>query len=157
MSDIQELGGRIAVAMDRIRSGIEQMAQSPRTGSDSDSDQLQSMLSEERTANAQLEERVKTLKERQDTNMSAMESRLGEQADEIATLAEQIDSLRTANAELSAANEALQNAASGDNSGSADANGETLAELEALKAQRAADAAEVDAILSEIKPLVEGA
>ena len=69
MSDIAALEGRITAALDRIRSGLDQVAAAAPAGGDA-SAALQDQLDEERTANAQLVERVRALKEAQDGRMA---------------------------------------------------------------------------------------
>lgn len=59
MSEIEELQGRIAAAMDRIGAGIGALSATPEATDDGD---LTQELEEERLANAQLEERLKKLK-----------------------------------------------------------------------------------------------
>ena len=152
MSDIKELEGRIAAALERISNGLPNKMSGSSTG---DSAGLQAALDEERSANAQLVERVKALKERQDTKIAELEARVAAQADQMANLDGELQRLRTSNADMRELNAQLRSAAS---DGSADPemiNRALVAEIDALKAQRSADASEVDAILNELKPLIE--
>lgn len=152
MSDIKELEGRITAALERISNGLPNMASGSSAG---DSAGLQAALDEERSANAQLVERVKALKERQDTKIAELETRVAAQADQMANLDGELQRLRTSNADMRELNAQLRSAAS---EGSADPemiNRALVAEIDALKAQRSADASEVDAILNELKPLIE--
>lgn len=59
MSDIEELQRRITAAMDQVAYGLEKLSSTEDQVRDSETDRL---LDEERTANAQLEERVRTLR-----------------------------------------------------------------------------------------------
>ena len=154
MSDVAALEQRISVAMDRIEKGLGEIGASAAASDDAG---LQSQLEEERFANAQLEERVKALKERQDTKISELEARVSAQRDQMAALDTELQRLRASSADLRDVNAQLRTAAT---EGVADAeliNRAMMAEVEALSAQRASESAEVDAILKELKPLIEEA
>jgi chromosome segregation ATPase len=69
MTQIEELQGRILAAMERIGSGVEQLEQARAKAQEearvaADNSDLEQALEEEKTANAQLEERVKVLHSR---------------------------------------------------------------------------------------------
>ncbi len=154
MSDIAVLESRLAAALDRIRKRVEAMDNDTGTGAGTD---LSAQLDEERTANAQLEERVKALKDRQDTAIAPLETRVATQAEQIAELDAELQKLRASNADLRELSAQLRSAAT---DGVAEAeliNRALAAEVEALQAQRSADVTEIGAILSELKPLVEEA
>ncbi len=154
MSEINALEGRITAALERISAGMTQISQSAPTG---DATGLQAQLDEERTANAQLVERVKVLKERQDSHIAELEARVSAQSDQLAQLDGELQRMRASHADLRELNAQLRSAAA---DGAADPemiNRALIAEIDALNAQRSADAAEVDAILSELKPLIEEA
>lgn len=151
MSNVSELESRIAAALTRIGSGVEKLS----ADSGVDAAALQKQLEEERVANAQLEERVKVLKDRQDTKIADLETRVAAQSDQMAQLDAELQRLRASNADMRELNGQLRTAA---DSGVTDPeliNRAMMAEVEALNTQRAAEAAEVDAILSELKPLIE--
>ena len=161
MSDIEELEGRISAALDRIARGIDglapaQDAPETETGADAVSVQdLQTQLDEERLANAQLEERVKRLKERQDTKLAALEGEVAEYRDRLAGMDRDLQRLRQVNAELRNLTGQLRAAAT---EGVAEAhliNKAMMAELDAVRATQAADAAEIDAVLGELRPIIE--
>jgi predicted nucleic acid-binding Zn-ribbon protein len=162
MSDIEELQGRILAAMERASRGLEKLAVAKEEGPD-----LSQELDEERLANAQLTERVKTLKQRLETEtaevqakLDAAEAQLAQSADgqsRIAKLDIELQRVRRANAQLSEACAALR-AANEKGVGEPHLiNKAMLAELDALRAARAADIAETDAILSALTPLVAAA
>ena len=73
MSEITALESRLTAALDRIRAGVDSLAVGPVIDASSG---LEAQLAEERVANAQLEERVKALKERQDNKIAELEARL---------------------------------------------------------------------------------
>ena len=161
MSDIESLQGRITSALDRIGAGVAGLSKAaPVTeagSSDEDTSALHEQLDEERTANAQLEERVKALKERQDGNISQLEGRVDKQAAALATLDKELHRLRASNADLRELNAQLRRAAADGASSPELINRATMAEVEALSAQRSADVAEIEAIVSQLKPLIEEA
>ena len=75
MSDIEELQRRIVAAMDRIGAGVERVSQG---GGDPG---LADELEEEKLANAQLQERLRSLHERHDDEMAQMKAQLQELED----------------------------------------------------------------------------
>lgn len=101
MSQIEELQRRITAAMERIGVGIEAMQSTGPAESDDDHP-LRAALEEERLANAQLEERLKSVKERHDQDVDALRQQLGEAAAKLA-------SVEAARAELAEAKAALDN------------------------------------------------
>lgn len=160
MSDIESLQGRITAALDRIGAGVAELskaAPAPETTDADDVDALKAQLDEERTANSQLEERVRVLKDRQDGNIAKLETRVEKQAAALANLDGELHRMRTSNADLRELNAQLRSAAADGASAPELINRATIAEVEALSAQRSADVAEMDAIISELKPLIEEA
>jgi len=153
MSNIEELQRRIATAMDRVAQGVEQMG-SAAAAPDPETAQA---LEDERTANAQLSERIRTLKTKSETEAAALHSQVEESRSRIALLDIELQRVRRANQELTNACAALR-AANFEGVGDAHLiNKAMLAELEALRAARAADVAESSAILAALTPLVNGA
>ena len=153
MSDIEELQRRITAAMDQIAFGLDKMGPATATP---DEDTLQ-QLEDERTANAQLQERVRTLRNKSDAELATLRAQVDESDARMAQLDIELQRVRRANAQLSDACAALRDA-------NAEGVGEPhlinkamLAELEALRAARAADVAEASVILASLEPLVEAA
>lgn len=150
MSDITELERRITAALDRIGSGIETLGA---TGSDGASAELAEQLEAERTANAQLEERVKAIREKQETVVGTLEAEVTKLREEIAGHFSEMSRMQQINSQLRENNAALREANA---EGVGDAhliNKAMLTELEALRSARAADRAELDAVLDELRPL----
>lgn len=149
MSDISALEGRITAALDRIRQGLD--GPGAQTAADPG---LQAELDAERAHNAELVERVRALKERQDNQVASLNKRVDTQRRQLMTLDEELQKLRASNVQLRDMNGKLRGAVT---EGLAPElhDAAVAAEIEALKTQRAADAAEVDAILAELKPLIE--
>jgi len=159
MSDIEELEGRISAALDRIAKGIDGL-DSPETAPETDAvsvGDLQRQLDEERLANAQLEERVKRLKARQDTKMAALEGEVAEYRDRLAGMDRDLQRLRQVNAELRNLTGLLRAAATEGVTEAHLINKAMMAELDAVRATQAADAAEIDAVLGELRPIIEEA
>lgn len=150
MSNIDELQRRITAAMDRVAMGVEKVASAP-SGPDPETAQA---LEDERIANAQLTERVRVLKKKSDAEITRLRSQIEETEARMAELDLTLQRLRRANAELRDGANALREANA---EGVGDAhliNKTMLAELEALRAERAADVAESTAIITALTPLV---
>jgi len=158
MSDIAEIGERLVKAIDRIGAGVSALEAG--TGADHSEElgTLRAQLEDERTTNAQLEARVAAISAKLDDGPAEdSAAKVAAQAEEIAALDAELQALRASNVELRDILETLRTAAM---DGAADAemiNTALMAEVDALKAQRGADAAELSAILSELKPVLEGA
>lgn len=108
LGDLLEARRRIVAAFEGIAAGAEALA--ARAAEAEELDRLRAELEDERTANAQLEERIRTLRERDGAR---------------AALEEEVSRLR--------------------------------AEVVELRAAREAERSELDAVLSELIPLVEDA
>jgi len=117
-------------------------------------DELQSELETEREVTAQLEERVRAIKVKQETRVAALERDLTEARAALQTLEPDRQRLKEVNGTLRDVNRALREANA---AGLADAelvNVAMAAELEALRAARESDRAEIDTILGALAPLV---
>ncbi len=154
MSEISELERRITSALDRIRDGL---ASAESGGGQDQSAALQAQLDEERTVNSQLEERIRALKDRHAAEIAALASTNSGAEERHADLEQALDKLRQANEALRENNALLRSALAEGVADAALINEAAQAELEALGAQQSADAAEVDAILSELKSIVQEA
>lgn len=154
MSEISELERRITKALDRIRDGL---ATADSGGNRDDSAALQAQLDEERTVNAQLEERIRALKDRHAAEIAALASTNSGAEERHAELEQSLDKLRQANEALRENNALLRSALAEGVADAALINEAMQAELEALSAQQSADAAEVEAILTELRPIVQEA
>ena len=161
MSDISLLEGRITAALDRIRRGVEWMdelaAAAPPIPLDSAQTEVTSLrirLDEERTVNAQLEERVRALKDRQDGRVAQLEAEVAESRARIAAADADVQGLRQTNADLRDVAAQLREALAQGVTEPQLINRAMLAELEALRSARAIDLAEVNAVLAELRPLL---
>ncbi|NVO23607.1 hypothetical protein HJ526_05865 [Donghicola sp. C2-DW-16] len=152
MTEIEELQRRIVSALDRIGQGVQMVAAAPSAGglpegamSKVDADTMKLELRAALAHSEALQDKLDAVQDKLTKAEPEITTSL------VAELEEQIASLKAANAELVAANTALREA-----NGAASA--ETVdqgmaAELTALRAERAAEATEMKALLA----VVEGA
>ncbi|MFT3689031.1 hypothetical protein [Paenirhodobacter sp.] len=172
MDEIDEYGRRIGFALERIERGVVALkAHAPAVlpGREAGPDnpvwaefaaqdkaeiaRLREALDAERAEKAQLAERVRALREKQETTLSAMEKRLV-QATQVMEVAQAENTrLKRANADLAEANRVLVEA--GTDPAPHLVNSALQAELDALRAERALEVAELDAILAGLEPLIE--
>jgi predicted RNase H-like nuclease (RuvC/YqgF family) len=161
MAEISELESRITAALDRIGAALETMPAERDAGDGGTSSeevaQLRAALEDERMANAQLEERVRMIKERQDGELNDSRNSLREVKAAMERLDAELQKLRQVNEQLRASNAALREA-------NAEGVGEPhlinkamLTELEALRAARKTDRAENAAIIAALDPLLAAA
>lgn len=158
MSDIEDLQSRITAAMDRIGTGVETLVQSAADAG------LAEALEDEKLANAQLTERVKSLNEKHASELAALQSEaeaagqlraeLEVQGQAMSRLDGDIQRLRQANDQLRASNAALREANEAGVGEPHLINKAMLAELEGLRAARATDTAEAAAILSRLEAML---
>lgn len=164
MGQIQDLEQRIAAAFARISAGVDAMAErinaapnvGPQTGvaSDEDLDQ-QSALDEERMANAQLNERLAVLRRQAAASERALEG-------QVETLTRHLDAqgldLQRLSSTVAQLREDLRRLREAAVQGVVDPsliNKAMMAELEALRATRSAEANEMNDILSALAPILE--
>ncbi|PHQ97248.1 MAG: hypothetical protein COB40_05350 [Marinosulfonomonas sp.] len=154
MTDVAELEKRIAAALERIGAGLGNLTPGQ---SGANVSELQEALDTERTANAQLSERVLAIKNKQESLVKDMEAEVAKLREELSGSDEHVQKMKRVNRKLRENNRALRDA---NKQGVGDPeliNTGMDAELDALRASRESDRAELDAILVELKPLVEGA
>ena len=105
MSDIEELQRRITAAIDQIAFGLDKLGAVASAGPDPDT---LAQLEDERTANAQLQERVRGLRVKHDTEISALRAQVEEGDARMAQLDIELQRVRRANAQLTDACAALR-------------------------------------------------
>ena len=161
MSQIDELERRLTAALERIGSGVDALRSSANEAAPAadagELAELRTALEDEKLANAQLEERLKTIHRRNDARIAEMETELTDRTSAMQALDAELQRLRNANAQLRDNNTALREANAEGVAEPHLINNSLRAELEALRATRAADIAEADAILGTLAPLVENA
>ena len=156
MTEITELQARITAALDRIGAGLEGLGPA-RPDAGEEVARLTEALEEERTANAQLEERVRTIKEKQDGTVEVLAGEVERLRALLATEEEAVSRLSRVNADLRANNTALREAIQRGVAEPHLVNKSMMVELEALRTAQAADRAELDAVLGELNALVADA
>ncbi|MFU8881876.1 MAG: hypothetical protein ACNA7Q_05865 [Rhodobacterales bacterium] len=173
MNEIAELERRIAYAMERIAKGVEALdnvaAVPPAMATDGDDaggagdaaelEALRAALAEERLANAQLEERVRAIKQKQEIQAANLITEQAATREKLSQLDGELSRLRKANEQLQSSNAALRAA---NESGVGEPhliNKSMMAELESMRAARQVDIAEAAAIKGALVPLlvVQGA
>ncbi len=156
MSDIAALERRLSAALERIGRGLEARARAtaPAVPEGAGIAKLREALEKERSANAQLSERVHQVKQRQETTIAQLERRLARMTEQLDLQSLEMLRLKKANARLMSANQALREASEAGAVESRLVNGSIAAELEALQAERRAEMAEMEEILAELKPLL---
>lgn len=159
MSDMSEYERRISAALARIGAGIETLGQAPTATTETSGNatfELREALEAERTANAQLSERVRAIREKQESTLGALERKLAAANRDLEQHQRDAVRLKRANADLLGANRALSEAAAEALADPHLINRAMQAELEALRAERAADLSEIDDILAGLEPLLAG-
>ncbi|MCX7565201.1 hypothetical protein OS189_02435 [Sulfitobacter sp. F26169L] len=153
MSDIVELQRRITAAMDQVAFGLDKLG----AASSGPDEETLRLLEDERIANAQLQERVRSLRTKFESELATLRAQVDEGEARMAQLDVELQRVRRANAQLSEACAALR-AANSEGVGDPHLiNKAMMAELEALRAARAADVAEASVILASLQPLVDSA
>ncbi|RKF16977.1 hypothetical protein D6850_05470 [Roseovarius spongiae] len=162
MSEIDAMQGRIMAALDRIGQGLDALGPQGAPGPSDELEALRAQLEDEKLANAQLKERVKQLgarvkeaEERADAAVSDAQS--ASRAGALRSLDADLQALRHANQQLRDNNAALREANATGVVEPHLINKAMMAELEGLRAARAADRAEVEAVLKELDRLVASA
>jgi chromosome segregation ATPase len=154
MTDITELERRITAALDRISIGLPGIGGSGDAGAEVA--RLREALEAEQTANAQLEERVKAIRDRQEQTVSALEAEVARLREAAAGHEAGMQRLKRINDQLRQNNLALREA---NQEGVGDPhliNKAMMTELDALRTTHDADRAELDAVLGALRPLLEG-
>ncbi len=159
MKDIDELQRRITAAMDRVAQGLEKIGNAP-----AEDPQTAQALEDERTANAQLTDRVRMLRNRlenekakSENEMAALRKQVEDNLAQVTQLDIELQRVRRTNTQLSDNCEALRKANLEGVGNAQLINTAMLTELESLRAARAADVAEASAIVAVLTPLIEDA
>lgn len=150
MGDFAEHEQRIASALDKISTGLAKLSE--RGGGNA---ALEEDLAAEREANAQLEERVRAIKEKQETMVASLQDEVASLRRALSDADGDLQKLRAVNAELRTSNEALRTANAGALPDDNLVNQALLAEVEALRALEAQNRAEIDRALSVLEPMLE--
>lgn len=150
MSDIAELERRITYALERISAAAERGGASA-----GDLTGLKDQLAEEQVETERLRDRLQDMKDSHAAALEALEQKLDKVRDQISRQEHDLAKLRAVNAQLRENNAKLREANA---AGLADAglvNAAMAVEVEALRKLQEADRSELDAVLNELRPLVE--
>ena len=168
MKDITEIEARLAAALERISEAVSRPAPAapddatpdhedapPAPAADPDTiARLEEALEAERATNAQLEERVRAIRARQERQVARLGDEVERLRDRLGAAEEQGMRLRRLTEQLIESNRALR-AANAEGLGDASLiNAAIEAERAALAELRGTDRAELDALIGEIAPLV---
>lgn len=172
MADRSEEEARLSAALDRIERAIAAVATggpevaqqaAPDEGTalaalSADLGEARANLEAERAANAQLVERVRALKQKQETVVAGLERRVAQLRADLEASGAELQRHKRLVDELTEANAGLRAAAERGLADPALVDRAMAAELSAMGAQREAEKAEVETVLSEIRRLIgEGA
>jgi len=153
MDDISEFERRIAAALDRASQAMDQLG----AGEGGDGAGLKAELEAERVANQQLEERVRAIKEKQETTVARLEEEVARLKEALAGRDAELQQVRSVNEALRGSNASLREA-NAQGVGDADlVNSAMVTELESLRAARAADRSEIEEILATLEPVLKEA
>lgn len=165
---IEGLEARMTAALARIESGLSKWSADGHTESTQNAMEataaaatsqevadLQAKLDEERTTNAQLQQRVQQIRQRQEQRMDGYADEITSLKDQLAAAESQAAKLRRSSEDMRQALEALQSASTESAPDAHMINRAMMAELTALRTERAADAEEIGALVSALEPLLE--
>lgn len=164
---IAELERRIAAALDRIGQGLDRMARpaasppapvaAPVAVGEATAEiaRLTEALEVEKTANAQLTERLKAVKDREAQARSSLQAKVERMTHQLDVQGLELQRMRKVTVQLRESLRAMTEAAEAATPEPHLINKSMLAELEALRAQRQSEVAEMDEILAELAPLIE--
>ena len=162
MQEIAELERRITAALERIGRGVESlggqgMAAMPVLAGDSDLAQLNEALDEERMANAQLAERLRVVRDKDDTEKAALVAARDALQDQLAAQSDELTRLRRSLDQVNGELADLRDLAERGVVEPEHINKAMLAELEALRSARASEAVEIAEIVAALNPLISEA
>jgi hypothetical protein len=151
MDEIKAYETRIMAALNRVAKGVETMARPVVTGDDA---ALQLALDAEKAKSAQLADRLRAMKDKDavPTPPTQLEARIDKMTRQLDVQGLELQRMRKTNIQLREQLRVLREAADGVDA--AMINKSMQAELDALRATRASEIAEMDEILAELAPLI---
>lgn len=152
MTEMAELERRITAALDRIGAGLGGLG----SGNEAALQDLRAALEAEKTANAQLEERVKALHEQNDARIRELEEQVAKLKNSALESNGQVQAMRRTNQHLQATLQNLREASAAEVEPHL-INQAMMSELEGLRSVRDADRAELDEILGALQPMLKEA
>jgi methylthioribose-1-phosphate isomerase len=163
MQDIAELERRITAALDRIGAGLDRLPAAgfardlaPDEGHFKDLARVQSALDEERMVTAQLNERLKSVKEKEALLRAELDEKCQRLTRQLDTQGLELQRMRKTAVQLREQLREIREAQLRDTDPNL-VNKAMLTELEALRATRMTEMAEMDELIAELSPLLEEA
>jgi methyl-accepting chemotaxis protein len=163
-AEVTELERRLSAALDRIGQALPRLAIAaaaaaappprPAAGRD-EAAALREALETERTANQQLAERLRAVKEQGGQSLRDAQQRIERLTRQLDVQGLELTRMRKATAQLRETVRSLTEAAARGSSEPHLVNKAMLAELEALRAQRMGEVAEMEEILGELAPALD--
>jgi len=156
MQNLTELENRLAAALDRISAGLSSQppGDAPKPALDL-TGYLQTALDDERMLTAQLNERLRTVKEKETQSQAQFAAKLHQMSALLDSQGIELKRMRGSTVQLREVLRILREASAQGLSDPHLVNRAMLAELEALRATRQTEVAEMDEILAELAPLIE--
>ncbi|MGP3723674.1 hypothetical protein [Cereibacter sphaeroides] len=148
MQEMVELERRLTAALERIGAGIDAIPVMPAENP------LQAELDEERMVNAQLSERLKAVKEREGVKIAQLEEQVEALTRQLDAQGMELQRMKKTTGQLREALRSLREATAEGVADSELVNRSMVVELEALRAARATEAAEVEEVLLALEPLI---
>jgi methylthioribose-1-phosphate isomerase len=162
MQDIAELEGRITAALDRIGQGLDRLPGAQAKGAtpaghqDKDVSRAQAALEEERMVTAQLNERLRSVKEKEALMRAELEEKCQRLTRQLDTQGLELQRMRKTAVQLREQLREIREAQLRDSEPHL-VNKAMLTELEALRATRMTEMAEMEELIAELSPLLEEA
>lgn len=161
MQEIAELERRITAALERIGQGVASLATAPTADSElplsmaeAELARLTEALDEERMANAQLNERLRVVRDKDSGDKVALETQVHELTAQLAAQSVDLNRLRRSADQMTAEMADLRHVAQMGVTEPEHINKAMLAELTALRAARASEALELAEIVAALNPLI---
>ena len=161
MTELADLERRIGAALDRIAQAAEALPVAAPSAADPEAaeaaEALREALEAERSANAQLSQRLRSLRQRHEQRLAVTERKLARANEQLDLQGFELQRLKRANAQLAEANRRLLAAQEAGGADPGAASRALQAELDALRAARRSEMAELEEIMAELAPLVAAA
>ena len=159
MQDIAELERRITAALERIGQGVARLVTAPETElpasmAEAELARLTEALDEERMANAQLNERLRVVRDKDAGEKQALETQAAELTAQLEAQSVDLNRLRRTVDQLNSELADLRDMAQMGVTEPEHINKAMLAELMALRAARASEAEELAEIVTALNPLI---
>lgn len=158
MDTIAELERRITAALERISATVEHRLSAPPAGAPADQaelERLRAALDEEKMSSAQLAERLKVQRARAERAQAGLKAEVERLTAQVDAQALAMQKLVTATIQMREELRRLREAAEAGQTDPGLIDKALAAELEAFRATRAAETAELDDLIAALTPLVQ--